>query len=397
MYRIKKRLASFSSNKEKERKDEKMTTDGDNKNKGNSRSKNNMTNVSEKDYLTEDPPVRGQNYACVSFLCPEEILRDKNAFVLQRFMKAIGDDLEGLFSSLEAKFGSDPDVTESLMSIRERHAYIWKEEGMKEQMEFYKSTKGEELERQFDESNEFETSTRGIKIRGVYDTYDQAINRSKLLHDMDKKKGNVFVCQVGCWCPWNPDPNAIQDNEYAVNELNTLMKKNEENMSKKDELYEERKHQRKQAMLQQNEKNKQQYGGGESSTSSSSQQQDRQEDVDDDGKIAYDTWLKSRRAASSVVEKQKREKKDMKKQQRKSKADGASRSTDQHDIQSAATTSGADASGSIPEMVLGEDVWTTRKNEEHSSSAASLNVDVDALKQTAAAVKEDDTRGIDKY
>ena len=37
---------------------------------------NNLTSVADCDYLEEDPPIRGQNYACVSFLSPEKILDD---------------------------------------------------------------------------------------------------------------------------------------------------------------------------------------------------------------------------------------------------------------------------------------------------------------------------------
>lgn len=336
------------------------------------RPNNNLVSVKEKDYLMEDPPIRGQNYACVSFLCPEETLRNKEAFMLQRFVRGLGEDVANLLDSLAAKYNGDSDVMESLRSIRERYAYMWSEDEMKQQLDFFKSACGEALDREFDKSTDFATSTRGIKIRGVYDTYDQADRRSKMLHEFDNKKGNVFVAQVGCWCPWNPDPNAIQDSEYAVDELNTLMKKYNENLSKKDVLYEERRQQRKQAMLEANERNKRRIQEkrerGEADDDEDGGQEavaEKDEDVDEDGKIAYDKWLKQRREASNVVDKKKKEKEEKKKRQQQEE----SRTT---------TAKGTES-----------DVWLDRKSEaEAGPSSSSFKTDVTAIKRKAAAQRQ---------
>ena len=44
---------------------------------------------------------------------------------------------------------------------------------------------------------------RGLKIRGVYDTYEDATKEAKELRDMDKHF-HVFVGEVGKWLPWDP-------------------------------------------------------------------------------------------------------------------------------------------------------------------------------------------------
>merc|ERR1711916_246365 len=66
---------------------------------------------------------------------------------------------------------------------------------------------------------------RGLKVRGVYDTYEDATERAKELRDMDKHF-HVFVGEVGKWLPWDPEPDSknVKDAEYAETELNTLMK-----------------------------------------------------------------------------------------------------------------------------------------------------------------------------
>ena len=54
-------------------------------------------------------------------------------------------------------------------------------------------------------------------------------------------KFNIFVAQVGVWCPWSPNPEEIQEQEYAETQLNTLMKGYRENMELRDQFYEQRK------------------------------------------------------------------------------------------------------------------------------------------------------------
>ena len=41
------------------------------------------------DYLEVDSPIAGQNYVCMSFLSPESIMEDKNAFIVSKFLQSI--------------------------------------------------------------------------------------------------------------------------------------------------------------------------------------------------------------------------------------------------------------------------------------------------------------------
>ena len=58
----------------------------------------------------------------------------------------------------------------------------------------YKFSK--ELQRDFDEQNKFQTSIRGVKVRGVFDTREAAAARAKKLSTLDSNF-HVFVGQVG--------------------------------------------------------------------------------------------------------------------------------------------------------------------------------------------------------
>lgn len=46
---------------------------------------------------------------------------------------------------------------------------------------------------------------------------------------------------MGCWCPWSPNPDCLENQEYAETQLNTLMKEYKKNMNDKDVVFEARK------------------------------------------------------------------------------------------------------------------------------------------------------------
>ena len=48
-----------------------------------------MSNTQEEDFLEVDPQVRGQNYCCISFVSPENILNNKDVFKMNKFLAFI--------------------------------------------------------------------------------------------------------------------------------------------------------------------------------------------------------------------------------------------------------------------------------------------------------------------
>ena len=82
----------------------------------------------------------------------------------------------------------------------------------------------QKLEDEFHAMNDFKTTIRGIKVRGVYATEAEASARAKKLHKSDENF-NIYLGAVGKWMAWDPNPNNIKDQEYANDQLNTLMLK----------------------------------------------------------------------------------------------------------------------------------------------------------------------------
>ena len=193
--------------------------------------------VKEVDYLEQDTAVRGQNFACISFVSPEDALKDKDIFFMNKFLARFGSDVDALLANLEVKYPQDAAL---FNVIRENHDYLFNATRLQEQHRFFCASHAEDLEREFHEQRNFQTTIRGFKIRGVYDTIREAQVRSEVL----KRSGDrhsIYICQVGAWCPWSPNPDAIADSEYGETQLNTLMKSYREQEQLRDEEYARRK------------------------------------------------------------------------------------------------------------------------------------------------------------
>ena len=196
-----------------------------------------VTSVKEVDYLDEDKPIRGQNFVLLSFISPEDVLVNKEAYMFSKFITKFSEDMTKLLDGISAKYSDSKDFVDS---VKENNAFIFNPKDMSEQYGFYKSVNNQELETSYHRDNNFTTSIRGIKVRGVFDTIEEAKNRSEFVKKIDNKF-NIYIAQVGCWCPWSPNPDCLENQEYAETQLNTLMKEYKKNMTDKDVIFDNRK------------------------------------------------------------------------------------------------------------------------------------------------------------
>ena len=73
----------------------------------------------------------------------------------------------------------------------------------KSKFEDFKYKYHDDLEKAFSRISGAQTSVRGVKIRGVYDSKQEAEKRAKELQVKDCSF-HIFVGQVGYWLPWDP-------------------------------------------------------------------------------------------------------------------------------------------------------------------------------------------------
>jgi hypothetical protein len=79
----------------------------------------------------------------------------------------------------------------------------------------------EKFNEQFNRDHSFQTSVRGLKVRGVFATQDEAENKCKALRKQDPNH-DIFVGPVGIWVPWDPDAYKTGKVEFLEEELNQL-------------------------------------------------------------------------------------------------------------------------------------------------------------------------------
>lgn len=211
----------------------------------------------KEDFLEEDPEIRSQKFVLLSFLSPENVLDSKDQFFFGEFVKQYEIDykirnletyLVSTVRSINEKFTKEADKLEAespdlsgvaaacrksrlnMANILETYQAFVKENTpainkttIKEAYDDFLYKNQNRLEETFFAQNEFKTSIRGLKVRGVTGTHGEAVAMSKKLQRNDPIH-NIFVGEVGKWLPWDPKPHQIQDQEYAEDQLNTLMK-----------------------------------------------------------------------------------------------------------------------------------------------------------------------------
>ena len=98
----------------------------------------------------------------------------------------------------------------------------------------------EELTEEFKKKHTFQTSVRGLKIRGSYPTQEEAELRCKMLPREIDPNHDVFVNSVGMWMPWEPEAYKTGRVEYLEDELNKLMHEKQKNETSAKEAFDTR-------------------------------------------------------------------------------------------------------------------------------------------------------------
>jgi myosin heavy subunit len=97
-----------------------------------------------------------------------------------------------------------------------------------------------------------ETTMSTLKVRGSYETYEEAKKRADFLRNIDSNI-NVYVGEVGKWLPFEDNPENAKDHEYQNEQLNKMMKGYVENQEKAKEFHEQRKNEMIMKTLKENE------------------------------------------------------------------------------------------------------------------------------------------------
>jgi len=198
--------------------------------------KNGDVNPKYVDLLEEDKPIAGQKFACLSFISPESILKQKDHFLFEKFLhywdyqKSMEKFIQFLnFVSYKYNINFDK-LSADFQEFAKEEKIALQKTNIYDEYKTFLDKHEDDLETEFNEKHNFQTSVRGLKVRGVFSSQKEAELRCQMLREVDPNH-DVFVGPVGMWVPFHPDAYKTGRVEYMEETLNQLMaekKKNEE-------------------------------------------------------------------------------------------------------------------------------------------------------------------------
>ena len=226
---------------------------------------NGKENPKYVDILETDKPIAGQNFVCMSFVSPEKVLKQKEVFFFEEFLKnwEFNKSMEKFLqfvNFISFKYNlSFEDLNKDFKDFVQEEKENLVKSSLDDDYKTYLDNHEDDLQKKFDIANNFQTSTRGLKVRGVYPTQEEAELRCKMLREIDPNH-DVFVGPVGTWMPWDPEAYKTGRVEYLEEELNQLMHEKQKNEANAKTAFEQRVKETKQKAIEDNVKRAEKSG-----------------------------------------------------------------------------------------------------------------------------------------
>ena len=203
------------------------------------------TDTNYVDVLDEDKAIAGQKFACLSFISPEHIVKQRELYLFEKFVENFEfsksmEKYHQFLNFLSFKYSLDFEgiITDFKEFCEDEKDKLINTTCLDEYKNFL-DQKEDELNEQFDKKHEFQTSVRGIKVRGVYPTQEEAELRCKFLRQADPNH-DVYVGPVGLWVPFHPEAYKTGRVEYMEETLNQLMSEKKKNESEAKNEFDKR-------------------------------------------------------------------------------------------------------------------------------------------------------------
>jgi len=197
------------------------------------------------DLLDEDTPIAGQKFFCASFVSPEKVVTKRELYLFQQFVKQwdMSKSLakyNDFLSFISYKYGLKIDgLLQNFQEFVKEERKKLTDSSVEDDFYIFIDKNEDELNTKFNRDNAFQTSVRGLKVRGVFSTQEEAEKHCKKLRESDPNH-DIFVGPVGIWVPWDPDAYKTGDVQYMEEELNELYHKKLENQEKAKQHMQER-------------------------------------------------------------------------------------------------------------------------------------------------------------
>ena len=217
------------------------------------------------DLLAVDKPIAGQSFGCFSFISPDKILKQREMYFFEEFLKQweMNKSMEKFhqflnFLSFKYKIQFEEVSKDFETFVKEERETIISS-SIEDDYKTFIDREENELEKKFNIKYNFQTSVKGFKARGNFSTQEEAELRAKLLRETDPYF-DVFVGPIGTWLPWEPEAYKTGRVEYMEEELNQLAHEKKKNEEVAKSAFEQRIKETKEKAIEENKKNAEKHG-----------------------------------------------------------------------------------------------------------------------------------------
>jgi len=227
--------------------------------------KNGSANPRYLDVLTPDDPLAGQAYGCFSFLSPERILKQKEMYFFNHFLKQWDfhksmEKFHPFLAYLSFKYKLTlEEITQDYTEYVTTEQNSLQSCSVEDEYKTFLDNNEEKLQKQFDIDHNFQTSVRGVKNSGNFATEEEARFRAKMLHEKDGTY-DIFIGPVGVWMPWDPEPYKTGEVQYMEEELNQLAHEKKKNEDVAKVAFDQRVRESKEHAIEENKKLAEKHG-----------------------------------------------------------------------------------------------------------------------------------------
>ena len=197
------------------------------------------------DLCDEDAPISGQKFVCMSFVSPDKILKKRETFLFDKFVeswefsKSMSKFTDFLhFISFKYNLTFD-DISKDYQDFLKEEEMKLKSVSIEDDYKNFLDKNEDKLNEAFNREHSFQTSVRGLKVRGVFSTQDEAELKCKKLREGDPNH-DIYVGPVGVWIPWDPDAYKTGKIEFMEDELNQLHQEKLKNEEKAKQTFDTR-------------------------------------------------------------------------------------------------------------------------------------------------------------
>ena len=211
------------------------------------------------DVMDEDKPIAGQKFTCISFISPETIIKKRELYFFEQFVKQweltkTVDKFTQFLNFLSYKYSLSFDVLNAdfVDFCKDEKGKLVLTSVPDDYKNFVDANEAKLEERYMSEHN-FQTNVRGVKVRGSFPTQEEAEMRCKMLREVDPNH-DVYVGPVGIWLPFHPEAYKTGRVEYMEEDLNQLMQEKTKNENSAKVEFDKRVRETKEKAMEDNKK-----------------------------------------------------------------------------------------------------------------------------------------------